>query len=66
MFACQSQALAREWYDVWRDVFQACVCMAGLALVPMLTRRPSPETMPRAGAAAHAPEPATPLALPKS
>ena len=23
MFACQSQALSREWYDVWRDVFQA-------------------------------------------
>jgi hypothetical protein len=26
MFACQSQALSREWYDVWRDVFQAGVC----------------------------------------
>ena len=23
MFAFQAQALAREWYDVWRDVFQS-------------------------------------------
>ena len=33
MFALQSQALAREWYDVWRDVCQAGVCVAGLALM---------------------------------
>jgi hypothetical protein len=39
MFACQSQALAREWYDVWRDVFQASVCAAGLALVLKLSPR---------------------------
>ena len=39
MFACQSQALAREWYDVWRDVFQAGVCAAGLALVLALSPR---------------------------
>ena len=37
MFACQSQALAREWYDVWRDVFQAGVCAAGMALVLKLS-----------------------------
>jgi len=66
MFACQSQALAREWYDVWRDAFQAGVCVAGLALVLLLARRPSPETVSRAEGAAHAPEPASPLALPKS
>ena len=39
MFACQSQALSREWYDVWRDVFQAVVCAAGLGLVLMLSPR---------------------------
>ena len=39
MFACQSQALSREWYDVWRDVFQAGVCAAGLALVLTLPPR---------------------------
>jgi hypothetical protein len=42
MFACQSQALSREWYDVWRDVFQGAVCAAGLALMLMLPRRPAP------------------------
>ena len=62
MFACQSQALAREWYDVWRDVFQAGVCAAGLALVLALSPRtahppskqpaaplPPEETQPAAG-----------------
>jgi hypothetical protein len=39
MFACQSQALSREWYDVWRDVFQGGVCAAGLALVLGLSPR---------------------------
>jgi hypothetical protein len=33
MFAFQAQALAREWWDVWRDVFQAGVCAAGLGLL---------------------------------
>jgi hypothetical protein len=42
MFACQSQALAREWYDVWRDVFQAGVCAAGMALLLSLSPRPAP------------------------
>jgi hypothetical protein len=65
MFAFQAQALGREWYDVWRDVFQAGVCVAGLALVLMLSRRPSHETAPRAEGAPLAPEPAAPAALPK-
>jgi hypothetical protein len=39
MFAFQAQALAREWYDVWRDVFQAGVCAAGLALLLALSPR---------------------------
>ena len=38
MFAFQSQALAREWYDVWRDVFQAGVCAAGLLLLLALSQ----------------------------
>jgi len=37
MFAFQAQALAREWYDVWRDVFQAGVCAAGLGLLLVLS-----------------------------
>jgi len=52
MLACQSQALGREWYDAWRDVFQAGVIAAGMALVFALSPRtahptsrlpPSPE-----------------------
>ena len=47
MFACQTQALSREWYDVWRDVFQAAVCAAGLALVLTLApRAPHPISKP--------------------
>ena len=65
MFACQSQALAREWYDVWRDVFQAGVCAAGMALTLMLSRRPAHQPAPGVQGAAIAPEPATPVALPK-
>jgi hypothetical protein len=64
MFACR-QALSREWYDVCRDVFQAGVCGAGLALMLMLSRRPVHEPAPGVQGAALAPEPATPDALPK-
>ena len=39
MFAFQAQALAREWYDVWRDVFQSGVCAAGLGLLLALSPR---------------------------
>jgi len=39
LFACQAQALAREWWDVWRDVYQAGVCAAGLALLLLLSPR---------------------------
>jgi hypothetical protein len=56
LFACQSQALAREWHDVWRDVFQAAVCAAGLGLMLALSPRhhheaplpptPGPESQP--------------------
>jgi len=61
MFAFQAQALAREWYDVWRNVFQAGVCAAGLALVvrlsPRLREAPSHlSASPEAPAPASAPE----------
>ncbi len=52
MFAFQSQALSREWYDVWRDVFQSGVCAAGLGLLLMLSPRPSHDAPPRAEPAA--------------
>jgi len=43
MFAFQAQALAREWYDFWRDVFQAGVCAAGLRPPPRpLAAAPAP------------------------
>jgi hypothetical protein len=65
MFACQSQALSREWYDVWRDVFQAGVCVAGLALLLVLSRRPA-QPASRVPSAGRAPEAATPEGPPKS
>jgi hypothetical protein len=60
MFACQSQALAREWYDVWRDVFQAGVCAAGMALVLALSPRTAhpPSKRPAVPEKPEEPEPA--------
>jgi hypothetical protein len=53
MFAFQAQALSREWYDFWRDVFQSGVCAAGLglllALSPRHPRSPPPPTPPPPG-----------------
>jgi hypothetical protein len=47
MFAFQAQALAREWTDVWRDVFQVGVCAAGLGLLLALSpRHPHPTPPP--------------------
>jgi hypothetical protein len=66
MFAFQSQALAREWYDVWRDVSQAGVCAAGLALLLALSPRHHHEApRPPAPTAAPAPEPPVTVAEPK-
>ena len=43
LFAFQAQALSREWWDVWRDVYQAAACGAGLVLLLLLSpRRPQP------------------------
>ena len=52
LFASQAQALSREWYDFWRDVFQSGVCAAGLGLLLALSPRhpqappPPPPTAP--------------------
>jgi hypothetical protein len=52
LFAFQAQALSREWYDFWRDVFQSGVCAAGLGLLLALSPRhpqappPPPPTAP--------------------
>ena len=61
MFACQSQALAREWYDVWRDIFQSGMCAAGLALVLALSPRTAQPPSKRP-AAPQPPEEAQPAA----
>jgi hypothetical protein len=39
LFAFQSQALAREWFDFWKDVTQTAACACGLLLVLMLSPR---------------------------
>jgi hypothetical protein len=46
MFAFQAQALSREWYDFWRDVFQSGVCAAGLGLLLTLSSRHPPPAPP--------------------
>jgi hypothetical protein len=48
LFGFQAQALSREWYDVWRDVFQSGACAAGLALVLALSPRTAPPSPPLA------------------
>src|SRR5512139_2724566 len=57
MLAFQAQALAREWYDVWRDVFQAGVCVAGLGLLVALSPRHLPPSAPPPPASAEPPAP---------
>jgi hypothetical protein len=47
LFAFQAQALAREWYDFRKDVFQTGACALGLLLVLMLSpRHPRPPSPP--------------------
>jgi hypothetical protein len=41
LFAFQAQALDREWFDVWKDMYQNAACLAGLVMVVMLTLRPA-------------------------
>jgi len=57
MFACESQVLAREWDDVWRDVFQVGVCAAGLLLLLALSPRGVLKAPPPAEAASAADSP---------
>jgi hypothetical protein len=56
LFAFQAQALSREWYDFWKDVFQTGVCTAGLALLLALSPR-HPHAVPRPPALPPAPAP---------
>jgi hypothetical protein len=47
LFAFQAQALYREWYDFWKDIFQTGACALGLVLVLMLSpRHPRPGPPP--------------------
>ncbi len=63
MFAFQAQALGREWYDFWRDVFQVGVCAVGLALVVVLSpRHPHAVTPPQPPPAPLTDPPAAPPA----
>jgi len=53
MFLLQAVALSLDWWNVWRDLSQGGVCLAGMALVFALAPRhppappPSPEPPPR-------------------
>jgi hypothetical protein len=65
LFAFQAQALSREWYDFWRDVFQSGVCAAGLGLLLALSPRhvppaPSPQPAPQLEPPATPPSPGEP------
>jgi hypothetical protein len=60
MFAFQAQALSREWYDFWRDVFQSGVCAAGLGLLLALSPR-SPHPVPPPPSPPPPPEDAGPV-----
>ena len=61
MFAFQAQALAREWTDVWRDVFQAGVCAAGLGLLLALSPRHTHPVAPPAPPPAPLADPGAPV-----
>ncbi len=46
LFAFEAQALSREWFDIWKYVFQGAACGAGLLTLLLLTLRhaPAPKT----------------------
>lgn len=63
LFAFQAQALGREWTDPLKELYQNAACLAGLALVGLLSRRKAAvghEAGPVSGSgqAARDPEPA--------
>jgi hypothetical protein len=43
MLLLQAFSLTREWWDVWKDVSQAAVCLLGLALALLLGPHRGPE-----------------------
>jgi len=42
MLALQAFALSRESGDVWKDISQGAVCLAGLVLIFVIPARPLP------------------------
>jgi hypothetical protein len=56
MFAFQAQALSREWYEFWKDVFETGVCAAGLGLLLALSPRHTPPAAPSEPPVASPPE----------
>ncbi len=50
LFVFQAEALSREWFDIWKDVFQAGACAAGLGLLLALTLRHPAAAGPRPAA----------------
>jgi len=66
MFAFQAQALSREWYDFWRDVFETGVCAAGLGLLLALSPRHTPPAGSPPSEPSVAPPPETPPSSPET
>jgi hypothetical protein len=59
LFAFQTLALTRDWWDYKKEVFQTAACASGLALLLVLTLRrpPSPPGPPPHDASPPAPPP---------
>lgn len=51
LFAFQVQALSREWWDVWKEIYQGAACVAGLLLLLLLTLRHPAAVKPSAARA---------------
>jgi hypothetical protein len=60
LFAFQAQALARDWFDFWKDVFQTAACAAALVLLLALTLHRQPPGAGRARPAPAKPDPQGP------